>query len=170
MKSIIKINAKILDLLINHCHIDTNLECGGYLYGNYEKINKTNIININGIYGEKIFGKEDYFNFSPLYEARAKDFEKQINLPIIGCYHSHGKYPAIFSYEDRILETHYMKNNAALIYSPIENKLIGDIITTEKEVQAAKIIVVNQNQFNRLYFPNLSMGNSKVLTLKNIKK
>ncbi len=175
MANIIKIRGMILDELIKHCNINPNLECGGYLFGKFKNTDTDTIVTINGIYYEQIFGREDHFTFSPLYKARALNRGKEIyrlnGSKFIGCYHSHGKYPALFSDTDRIMEIlHYTSNKAALIYSPMEDKLIGDIVTSTKEIRAARITVINQEEFDRIYFPTLPKTSGKVLSLKNLSK
>ncbi|MBQ6282768.1 MAG: Mov34/MPN/PAD-1 family protein [Bacilli bacterium] len=174
MASIIKINDMVLDELIKHCNINPNLECGGYLYGRYKSTYTDDIITITGIYYERIFGTENRFTFSPLYKMRAINKGKEIyrinGSKFIGCYHSHGKYRAQFSDVDRCMEIeHYRSNKAALIYSPIEDKLIGDIITSSK-ISEARITVISCDEFDRLYFPTLPKTSGKVISLKKKSK
>lgn len=174
MASIIKINDMVLDTLIGHCHMNPNLECGGYLFGRYKSTYTDSIITITGIYYEKIFGTENHFTFSPLYKMRALSKEKEIfrinGSKFIGCYHSHGKYIAKFSDVDRCMEIgHYRSNKAALIYSPIEDKLIGDIIAHDS-ISEARITVISCEEFNRLYYPLLPKTSGKVISLKNLSK
>lgn len=174
MASIIKINDLVLDTLIEHCNMNPNLECGGYLFGKYKSTCTDKIVTITGIYYEKIFGTENHFTFSPLYKMRALSKGKEIyrinGSKFIGCYHSHGKYIAQFSDVDRCMEiSHYRSNKAALIYSPIENKLIGDIVTHDS-INEARITVISQEDFNRLYFPILPKTSGKVISLKKLSK
>jgi len=170
MDGVIRIYREVLNELIKHCNIDREVECGGYLYGNYKKGKDSHAITINAIYSEEIFGTENKFNFPLSYEFRAKEYGKQIGRELIGCYHSHGNYPAIFSHQDRILETHYMNNNTALIYSPIEDKLIGDIITTEGIVYSSRIIIIDSQNLDKLYNPKLQSTSCKVMSLKKLRK
>lgn len=170
MNSVIKLHVKVLDEIITHCNIDKHLECGGYLYGNYKKSFDNQIITINGIYYEKVFGTENGFNFSPMYKLRAKTREKEIfrqyGSRLIGCYHSHAEYKAKFSDVDRKLEMlHYSSNKSALIYSPIDEELIGDIITFNA-IHEARITLINQDEVERLYFPKIPIKPGKVLALK----
>ena len=174
MANIIKINGMVLDKMLEHCNMNTGLECGGYLFGRYRSTLTDSIITINGIYYEKVFGAEDHFTFSPLYKMRAIAKGKEIyrinGSKFIGCYHSHGRYPAIFSDTDRIMEIlHYSSNKAALIYSPIEDRLVGDIVTRDS-ICEARITVVNQDEFDRIYFPILPKTSGKVMSLKNFTK
>lgn len=173
MASIIKINDIILDQIIEHCNINTGLECGGYLFGRFKNTYTDSIVTITGIYYEKVFGTENRFTFSPLYKMRALNRGKEIyrinGAKFIGCYHSHGKYAAQFSDIDRSMElNHYSSNKVALIYSPAEDKLIGDIITTSKEIKESRITVVSQDEYDRLYYPKLPKSSGKVLTLKKM--
>src|SRR5574344_1259828 len=134
MESVIKIDAKVVDEIVEHSLRHKELECGGYLLGNYNRSYDGQLLIINDIYKEFRVGEENTFVFATEYKKNAVEYANDTNQRIIGCYHSHGKYKAKFSKTDRFLELLYAKNNAALIYSPIENKLIGDIITTKKEV------------------------------------
>ena len=104
MNSIIKINARILDEIVKHSLIKRNLECGGFLFGNYQTNYGNQIINIEAIYYERLFGTENKFVFSPAYKYRALCYGKSIRSSFIGCYHSHANYPAIFSSVDRKME------------------------------------------------------------------
>lgn len=175
MANIIKINDMVLDRLIEHCNMNPYLECGGYLFGKYRNTYTDTIVTITGIYYEKVFGTEDHFTFSPLYKMRALNKGKEIyrinGAKFIGCYHSHGQYVAKFSDTDRIMEIlHYSSNKAALIYSPIEDKLIGDIVTSTKELKEARITVIGQDEFDRMYYPKLPKTSGKVISLKNLSK
>lgn len=170
MNSVIKIDSQVLDEIINHCNINKDLECGGYLFGFYKNNYDNQIITINGIYYEKVFGTENTFTFSSLYNLRARALEKisiKNGSRLIGCYHSHANYPAIFSPTDRILEKRYASNKACLIYSPIDKELIGDIITFNY-IYEARITVVNKDNLERLYFPKTTKEPGKILSLKKI--
>ena len=171
MNSVIKINSQVLNEIITHCNINPNLECGGYLYGFYNNNYDNQIITINGIYYEKVFGTENSFIFSPLYKLRAIHKASEIYRinggRLIGCYHSHANYPAIFSPTDRILEKRYASNKACLIYSPIDRELIGDIITFS-DIYKARITVINSDNLERLYFPKMTKSPGKILSLKKI--
>lgn len=173
MANIIKINGQILDEIIKHCNVNKELECGGYLFGRFKNTYTDSIVTITGIYYEKVFGTEDHFTFSPLYKMRAMNKSKEIyrinGSKFIGCYHSHGKYVAQFSDIDRAMElNHYCSNKVALIYSPIEDKLIGDIITSSREIREARITVINTDEYVRLHYPKIPKNSGKVLSLKKI--
>ena len=171
MNSVIKIDSQVLDEIITHCNINPNLECGGYLYGFYNTNYDNQIVTINGIYYEKVFGTENTFTFSSLYNLRAKilelDVYKNTKSRLIGCYHSHANYKAEFSEIDRILEKRYASNKACLIYSPIDKELIGDIITFN-DIYEARVTVINKDNVERLYYPKMTREPDKILSLKKI--
>lgn len=169
MNSVIKIDVKILDEIVKHALINPTLECGGYLFGKYNSNYDNQTIDINGIYYEKIFGSKKRFVFSPSYKYRALCFGNNIGRDFIGCYHSHGEYPAIFSDVDRKMELYYASNKTALIYSPSENKIVGDIITYSN-IYEARISVINPSNNNRLYYPTLVNNPGKILSIKDVKK
>lgn len=130
MNCTIKINKTILKQIINHSKQHEFIEVGGYILGKNTIYDDGIIIEVNGIYYENNrFGSENRFNFSPLYLSNAIEFAKINKISIVGNYHSHAQYPALFSDDDRIMESKMKNNTCAIIYSPIENKLIGDIIS-----------------------------------------
>lgn len=129
MNYTIKINKTILKEIINHSKKNKFVEIGGYLLGKNIIYDDGIIIIVNGIYYEKNrFGSENRFNFSPLYLYNAIEFAKINKMMIVGNYHSHAQYPALFSNDDRIMESKMKNNTCAIIYSLVENRLIGDII------------------------------------------
>ena len=164
MNSIIKIESTIVDEIVKHCNINPYLECGGYLYGTRTVSYGNQIFLIDGIYYEKIFGTEDKFTFSPLYNFRAEYYGMTSGNEIIGCYHSHGKYKAQFSGTDRKLELYYASNKVALIYSPSENKLIGDIIT-DSNIYESRCTITNSKKLKRIHYPKLSSKPRKIISL-----
>ena len=49
------------------------------------------------------------------------------NYKVIGNFHSHGEYPAIFSKEDKIMEENSPNNFCHLTYSPKYEEINGEI-------------------------------------------
>ena len=95
-------NLNVSDAIINHAFMDEFHECGGYLLGQVVEKDSLKYFYVTQIYYEKnIIGKENEFNFSILYEARAMNYAKSKNIEVIGCYHSHGQYPSSFSETDK---------------------------------------------------------------------
>lgn len=148
MKPILIINELIIDVIIEHTLINPDLECGGYLYGNIINDNNLWKVYVDSCYYEKNrIGKETEYNFSLLYEINAKNYSFQNNLNLIGCYHSHGNYNAIFSDVDRnILEKYWSSNKIVMIYSPSYNKLICDFVTYDKKQLPMQILVLTSNK------------------------
>ncbi len=149
MNAIIKIHSDICNLITSHSKIDKTRECGGFLFGKYYENYDNIIVIVNGIYYERIFGSKNRFEFSQLYYNNAVKFGKSMqesmkNFKLIGCYHSHAECPLYFSDEDRNLERFFGKKTCSLIYSPITNKLIGDVITNELISIPARITIYNK--------------------------
>jgi proteasome lid subunit RPN8/RPN11 len=148
MNAVIKINMSVCQQMIKHIHLDVNRECGGYLFGYFNQSNGNIQIVVNGLYYERRWGKENSFLFSPLYEYNAKKCFESFNnaqLRMIGCYHSHAQYPAVFSAEDRELQRYWDNNQCTLIYSPKTREMIGDIITNGLVIPA-RITVFGQGE------------------------
>ena len=86
-KSIVIMNLNVSDAIINHAFMDEFHECGGYLLGQVVEKDSLKYFYVTQIYYEKnIIGKENEFNFSILYEARAMNYAKTLrnrNNPVI---------------------------------------------------------------------------------------
>ena len=80
-KSIVIMNLNVSDAIINHAFMDEFHECGGYLLGQVVEKDSLKYFYVTQIYYEKnIIGKENEFNFSILYEARAMNYAKSKNI------------------------------------------------------------------------------------------
>jgi len=145
MNAVIKIKKDVLDTIVYHANLNNTLECGGYLYGYSKKTVDGIEIIVVDVYAEKILGQHNSFNFDPNYERRAIYYLNEnwwgLNkkIALIGNYHSHGKYKALFSKEDRKAQEMWMNNRIALLYSPKYNEIIGDIIRKDGSVLQARV-------------------------------
>lgn len=157
MKGIIKINRFVLKDIIMQSLKKANLERCGYLMGS-KIINEDEIlIIINGVYHDPRYYSEDACNFSILRLYEAKSYAESLGLTVVGNYHSHGNYPAIFSLCDREMQMNFNNNECTLIYSPFENKLIGDIVTTDNNVIPSRITFFGDKNIYNQY---VDVGNA----------
>ncbi|MDD2203091.1 MAG: Mov34/MPN/PAD-1 family protein [Bacilli bacterium] len=153
MKAVIKLHETVFEAIINHTFINSELECGGYLYGCTKKTQDGIEVIVTDVYYEKLFGTDSSFTFGLSYFLRAKNYlyeQRNLgrNIMLIGCYHSHGIYPAVFSEEDRNLQKSWTGNQATIIYSPKYNEMVGDVITNYGEVIEARITTFNMDAYN----------------------
>lgn len=161
MFAVIKLHKVVYQAIIEHANINRELECGGYLYGYSKKtVNGIEVI-ITHMYYEKFFGTDRSFNYNLSYGVRAKSYQyvlqqQRRKIKLIGCYHSHGIYPAIFSDEDRMLQRVWAGNQATLIYSPYYDELVGDIIKSNGEVIQARITTFDSDIYEDDYFKNVA--------------
>jgi proteasome lid subunit RPN8/RPN11 len=149
VNAIIKIHKVVIQQLIKHACMDVYRECGGYLLGTFRESDNNIQFIIYGIYYEKRLGSETSFLFSPIYEynaTRYQESQNNSNLQLIGSYHSHAQYPAIFSPEDRVLQQHWGTSKCTLIYSPKTNELIGDIMTSNGISISSRITLFGQEE------------------------
>lgn len=133
--------------MINHMLYNPNKECGGFLYGNLCRFENDTLCNVNDIYYEKILGGDHDFNFRLSYIVNAKNMLKNLKSELLlGTYHSHGQYQAIFSDVDRNeLQRYFGPNKITLIYSPRYSHLIGEFMDENGVSHKAKIITRNNN-------------------------
>lgn len=128
--------------MIKHCMEVPSKECGGFLYGNIIKKNEDIFCEVDAIYYERRYGSDCDFNFalSYIYNAK-KQLENLKSQYLIGTYHSHGLYPAIFSEVDRNqLQPYFGTNKITMIYSPAYSKLVGEYLDLNDESKKTKII------------------------------
>ena len=152
MKPILIIKEEIIEILINHCCIDEYLECGGFLFGQIIDNDEYFKIYVDGIYYDSNErGTDISYYFSFISRIRAESWGIKNGYQLIGCYHSHGKYNAIFSEVDRnVLEKKWNSNKLVMIYSPSYNKLVCDFVTNSK-TYSMKIFILNKfNEIIRL--------------------
>lgn len=138
----IKFDEKVKLAMIKHTLENPNKECGGFLYGNLQNENNQIVCNVNGLYYEKIFGNDSEFNFSFSYIQNAKNMLKHLKSQILlGTYHSHGQYPAIFSDIDRNqLQRYFGANKITVIYSPKYSHLVGEFMDDNGKSHKCKIL------------------------------
>lgn len=141
----IRIDDKVKQAMIYHTLENPTRECGGFLYGNYYQDINDIFCDINGIYYEKIFGSECEFRFGISYIVNALKAEKQLEPQMLmGTYHSHGQYPAIFSEVDRNqLQKYFGPNKITMIYSPRYSQLVGEFLDEDYVSHKAKILTRN---------------------------
>lgn len=128
--------------MIKHALEVPDKECGGFLYGNILQKNNDIICDIEGIYYERKFGSDCEFNFGLSYINNAKNVLKQLKSQLLlGTYHSHGIYPAVFSEIDRNeLQKYFGPNKVTMIYSPAYSTIIGEFMDDHGKSHRAKII------------------------------
>ena len=165
MRAVIKLHEIVSDAIVNHTLINSELECGGYLYGCTKRTQDGIEVIVTDAYYEKIFGTESHFVFGISYFSRAKNYlYEQCNLGrnirLIGCYHSHGIYPALFSQEDRYLQKSWVGNQTTIIYSPKYNEMVGDVITRDGEAIEARITTFNKDVYNLNTISNIAAINN----------
>lgn len=125
--------------IIKHCLEIPCKECDGFIYGNIIKENENIFCDVNGIYYERRYGSDCEFNFGLSYICNAKNQIKQFGS-LIGTYHSHGVYPAIFSEVDRKkLQQYFGPNKITMIYSPTYSNFIGEFLNESGESKKVKI-------------------------------
>lgn len=142
----IRMDNRIKKAMIYHTLEDSNRECGGFLYGNYYQNADDIFCDIDGIYYEKIFGNENEFHFNFSYIVNALNVQKQLEPQLLmGTYHSHGQYPAVFSEIDRNqLQKYFGPNKITMIYSPRYSQLIGEFMDENNISHKAKILTKKQ--------------------------
>lgn len=128
--------------MIYHALENPTRECGGFLYGNCLWGTHDIFCDINGIYYEKKYGSKCEFCFDPLYILHALEVSKQLSSQLLmGTYHSHGQYPAIFSEVDRNqLQKHFGPNKITMIYSPKYSQLVGEFMDEKLCSHKARIL------------------------------
>lgn len=138
----IRMDNKIKGIMIYHALKDPTRECGGFLYGNCFQDDNDIFCDIKGIYYEKLFGSKCEFCFGLSYIVNAlkiaNQFESQL---LMGTYHSHGQYPAIFSDIDRNqLQKYFGPNKITMIYSPKYSQLVGEFMDENYVSHKARIL------------------------------
>lgn len=166
MKAVIKLHEFVVNGIVNHTLINSKLECGGYLYGCSRRTKDGIETIITDMYYEKLFGTDRQFSFGITYLSRAKNYmyeQQQLGrkIKLVGCYHSHGLYQALFSPIDRMLQKKWMGNQATIIYSPHDNEMIGDIIMRNGSVLEARITTFNKDVYNLNSIANIAMTNDE---------
>jgi proteasome lid subunit RPN8/RPN11 len=161
MFAVIKLHKKVYEGIINHAHLNCELECGGYLFGYSKRVENGIEVIVTDIYYEEIFGTDRSFNFNLSYGVRAKAYQyseqqKGRTIRLLGCYHSHGNYPAVFSDEDRLLQRVWAGNQATIIYSPGCNEWAGDIIRRDGNVIPARITTFEGHKYEQDSFDNVA--------------
>jgi proteasome lid subunit RPN8/RPN11 len=164
VRAVIKLHEAIENEIVKHTLINSELECGGYLYGCTKKTQDGIEVIVTDVYYEKLFGTDSHFVFGISYFSHAKNYlyeQRNLgrNIMLIGCYHSHGIYPAIFSEEDRILQKSWTGNQITIIYSPKYNELVGDVITNLGEVIEARITTFGKDVYDLSCIPNIAKIN-----------
>lgn len=158
-KSIVIMNLNVSNAIINHSFMDEFHECGGYLLGQVVEKDSLKYFYVTQIYYEKnITGKENEFNFSILYEARAMNYAKSKNIEVIGCYHSHGQYPSSFSETDKnILQKHWASDKLCMIFSPKYFTLNCETVFKDYQTQKPQVLIKDGAKyltFDRFYSQN----------------
>jgi proteasome lid subunit RPN8/RPN11 len=166
MEAVIKLYEDTCIAIVNHARINRKLECGGYLLGYSRRIHNGLEIIVTGICYEKTFGTEDHYvlTYSALDQAKNYIYEQRKlgkNIEMVGCYHSHGKYPAsLSSIEDRKMQKTWIGNKATIVYSPAYNEMIGDIVRSDGHVIPARLTTFNKNIYDEMNFNNIALINN----------
>ena len=143
MKYYIRFSDKIKKMMIKHTFNDPNIEGGGFWYGKVEKDLEAECVycDVDGIYYEKRFGNDHEFTFGFTYIRNAYKAQKMVGYDLIGTYHSHGIYPAVFSDIDRNnLQKYFGENKITIVYSPKYSHLVGEFLDEDGKSYKAKIL------------------------------
>lgn len=132
----------IKETMIKHTFEDSTKECGGFLYGKLSESGNKLLCDVDAIYYEPLRGNDCKFVFGLSYINRARDYGLKEGFdPIIGTYHSHGQYPAVFSDDDRnALQKYFGINKITVIYSPKYSQIVGDFLDKDGISHKAKIL------------------------------
>lgn len=95
------IKQKPLDEMINDAVKTFPDECCGFLFGKEENGNRT-VVKIRVVDNAKEGDKRRRFEISAKDYLKAEQLADEINLELIGVYHSHPNHPAIPSEHDRV--------------------------------------------------------------------
>lgn len=138
----IRFSDKIKRMMIDHTFKDPTKECGGFLFGNLTRTLDSVFCDIDAIYYEDRYGSDAKFTFGYTYIRNAKKAGRNFDsMQLMGTYHSHGQYPAVFSDVDRNeLQKYFGANRVTLIYSPKYSHLVGEFLDTDGKSYKAKII------------------------------
>lgn len=137
----IRFSKSIKDILVKHTLINPTKECGGFLYGSILKDKDDVFCDVDGIYYEDKIGTDNKFVFGFSYICRALKRMNDLNMDIIGSYHSHGIYPAILSDEDRSnLQRFFSTNKITIVYSPRYEEMVGEYMDDKCVCHNAKIL------------------------------
>lgn len=148
MEYIIKIHRDIIKQIIDFANINPYLECGGYLIGEIkEHENQINFI-ISAIFLDENQGTKNRYCFFELTRKYLENYCKtnMSNYKVIGNFHSHGEYHAIFSKEDKIMEENSPNNYCHLIYSPKYNEITCEIHIDGKRIVKPRITFFGTNR------------------------
>lgn len=141
MKYYIRFSDKIKRMMIKHTFDDPSKECGGFLFGSVSKEEDNVFCDVDAIYYEKRFGNDHEFTFGFSYIRNAYKAEKIVGHKLIGTYHSHGNYPAVFSDIDRNnLQKYFGENKITIVYSPKYSHLVGEFMDEDGKSYKAKIL------------------------------
>ena len=138
----IRFAEEIKNAMIKHTLKECDKEVGGFLYGNIHRENDDIFFDVDALYYEDQVGSDNEFNFRLSYIYNAKKTLKNLKSQLLlGTYHSHGKYPAIFSNVDREqLQKYFGSNKITIIYSPGYGQLIGEYMDENGTSHKAKIM------------------------------
>ena len=138
----IRFSENIRKMMIEHTFIDPTKECGGFLYGTVLEEKDDVYCDVDGIYYEDRIGTDSKFVFGLSYIWRALKNVTTINMDILGSYHSHGNYPAIFSEEDREnLQKFFSCNKITVVYSPKYDQIVGEYMDNDFVCHETKILI-----------------------------
>jgi proteasome lid subunit RPN8/RPN11 len=138
----IRFSENIKNMMIEHTLLNPTKECGGFLYGNVSNLDDDVFCDVDGIYYEDKVGTDRKFIFGLAYVCRALKKMDLLNMDILGSYHSHGNYPAVFSDEDRDnLQKFFSSNKITIVYSPKYDQIVGEYMDNNFVCHEAKILV-----------------------------
>lgn len=137
----IRFNENIKKIMLEHTFARPDRECGGFLYGRINKIKEDIFCDIDAIYYEHLYATNSEFVFRCSYINNGIEFSKLLNQNLIGTYHSHGIYPAVFSDIDREkLQKYFGPGKLTVVYSPKYSQLVGEYLDHDGISKKAKII------------------------------
>lgn len=144
----IKIDREVMNQIITHANEYPTFERGGYLIGKKKNTEVGKLFIVSAIYCDEFIGSENRYLFANNTRNSIDDYCKKYlkGLKVIGNYHSHGKYPAIFSSEDIQMTASSPADYCQIIYSPAYNELVGKIHLQNDIIVDAKITFIGRDK------------------------
>ena len=148
MEFIIKIHRETFKQIIDFANSNPFLECGGYLIGKIKENENQMTFIITAAFLDENQGTKNRYHFFELTRKYLEEYCKvhMKNYKIIGNFHSHGEYQAIFSKEDKIMEENSPNNFCHLIYSPKYEEINGEIHIDGKKTAKARVTFFGKNR------------------------
>lgn len=147
MEYIVKIHRETLKQIIDFSNQNSLLECGGYLIGQKRKNENQTIFIITAAFLDQNQGTQNRYHFFDFTRKSIEEYcQKHLkNSKVIGNFHSHGEYPAIFSREGKIMEEKSPEEFCHLIYSPKYQELNREVHVIGNKTEKPRITFFGKN-------------------------